>query len=161
MSISTVQQSDPVIYIFSFSHIILHHVPSQMTVIQQDLIPHPLQMQQFAPINPKLPVHLTPFSSPLATTSLFSKSMSFFSVERFLCAVYQIPDISDIIWYLSLSFCLISLRMRVSSFIHVAAKRFPSSQSQGVSFHRQGFYHVLETPRVTERKKSTLSCLPF
>ena len=31
------------------------------------------------------------------TTSLFSKSMIFFSVERFLCAVCYIPDISDII----------------------------------------------------------------
>ena len=46
----------------SFSHIILH-VPSQVTrysslcYIQQDLIAYPLQMQQFAFTNPKLPVH--------------------------------------------------------------------------------------------------------
>ena len=31
LSISTVQESDPVIYTHSFSHIIFHHVPSQVT----------------------------------------------------------------------------------------------------------------------------------
>jgi len=46
----------------------------------------------------------TLFPSPRATTSLLSKSMILFSVERFICAVYQIPDRSDIIWYLSFSF---------------------------------------------------------
>ena len=30
LPISTVQQSDPVIYVHSFPHIILHHVPSQV-----------------------------------------------------------------------------------------------------------------------------------
>uniref|UniRef100_A0A8D1UY61 Interferon-induced GTP-binding protein Mx1 n=1 Tax=Sus scrofa TaxID=9823 RepID=A0A8D1UY61_PIG len=38
--------------------------------------------RRFASINPRFPVHPPP--SPLATTSLFSKSMSFFSVERFI-----------------------------------------------------------------------------
>ena len=62
---STVHQSDPAthIYTHSFSHIIsfimLHHkwldiVPS---AIQQDLIAYPLQMQEFASINPGFPVH--------------------------------------------------------------------------------------------------------
>ena len=31
---------------------------------------------------------ITPSPSPLATTSLFSKSMIFFSMERFICAIY-------------------------------------------------------------------------
>ena len=35
----------------------------------------------------------------LATMSLFSESMIFFSVERFICAVYQIPDMSDTILF--------------------------------------------------------------
>ena len=52
----------------------------------------------YQPQTPR-PSHYLP--SPLATTSLFSKSMIFFSVERFICAVYQIPDMSDIICYLS------------------------------------------------------------
>ena len=58
--------------------------------IQQNLIAYPLQMQQIESVNPRLPVHLTPSPSPtpLATTSLFFQSMSFFSVEKFICAVY-------------------------------------------------------------------------
>ena len=108
-------------YIF-FPHMILLHrkwldtVPS---ATQQDLIANPFQRQQSASMNPKHPIHPTPSPSPLAATSLFTKSMSFFSVARFLCAVYWIPDISDIIRYLSFSFSfwLTSLRMRVSSSI--------------------------------------------
>ena len=90
-----------------FSHIIiLHHkgldiIPS---ATQQDLIANPFQRQYSASINPKLPNHPTPSPSTLATTSLLSKSMIFFSVERFLSALCYIPDISDIIWYLSFSF---------------------------------------------------------
>ena len=38
--------------------------------------------QYFASVNPRLPVHPTPFPSPLSTTSLFSTCMSFPSVER-------------------------------------------------------------------------------
>ena len=70
---------------------------------------------------PKFQVPPTPSTSLLVTTSLFSMSMIFISVERFICAIYQIPDISEIIWYLSFSFWLISLSMRVSCLIHVAA----------------------------------------
>ena len=81
------------IYIYSFSHITFYHVPSQMTrhsslCCTEDLIAYPLQMQYFASINPKLPVYPTPSPSSLTITSLFSKSMSSFSVERFICAVY-------------------------------------------------------------------------
>ena len=78
--------------------------------IQQDLIANPFQMQS---VNPRFPVHPTPSSSPLATTSLCSKFMTLSSVERFICAVYYIPDRGNIIWYLSFSFWLTSLGMRV------------------------------------------------
>ena len=74
-----------------FSHnIMLHHkwldiVPNAM---QQDLIANPLQRQEFTSINPKLPIHPTPFSFPLETVNTLSKSMVFFSVERFISALY-------------------------------------------------------------------------
>ena len=74
-----------------------------LNATQQDLIVNPLQEQEFESINPKLLIPPTPSLSPQAATSLFSKSMIFFSVEMFICAVYLIPAISDIIWYLSLS----------------------------------------------------------
>ena len=45
----------------------------------------------------------------------------FFSEERFICTVYETPDISDTIWYLSFSFWLSSRSVRVSSSIPVAA----------------------------------------
>ena len=43
--------------------------------IQQDLIAYPLQMQEFASMNPRLLVHSTPSPSPPATTSPFSKAV--------------------------------------------------------------------------------------
>ena len=89
-----------------------------LNAIQQDLL---VNLFQVVSDNPKLPMPPTPSPSHQATTGLFSKSMIFFSEEMFICAGYQIPAISDIIWYLSLSFWLISLRMRFSSSIHVAA----------------------------------------
>ena len=89
----TVQHGDPVrltcIHSF-FSHYVFHHkwldrVPSDT---QQDPIANPSWRQHSASIYPKIPVPPTPSPSPLATTRLFSKSMIFFSVERFLCARY-------------------------------------------------------------------------
>ena len=78
------------ILFLTLSSIMLHHtwldiVPS---AIQQDLITYPFQRQWFASINPRFPILPTPSHSSLATTSLFSKSMSFFSVESFICALY-------------------------------------------------------------------------
>ena len=58
---------------------------------QQDLIINPFQGQQFASDNPNNPTLLilpTPYLSPWAATSLFSKSVIFFSVEMFICAIY-------------------------------------------------------------------------
>ena len=59
-----------------------------LSATEQDLIVNPFQKQYFASVNPKLPIHPTSSLSPQETTSLFSKSMIFFSVERFICAVY-------------------------------------------------------------------------
>ena len=89
-----------------------------LNATQQDLL---VNLFQVVSDKPKLLIPPTPSLSYQAATSLFSKSMIFFSEEMFIFAEYQIPVISDIIWYLSLSFWLISLRMRFSSSIHVAA----------------------------------------
>ena len=103
------------ILFFTLSSIMFHHewlhiVPC---AIQQDLIPYPLQMPQFASTNPKLPVHPTPSPSPSATTSLFptSRSLSFLWKGAFV--PYIRFQICDIIWYSSFSFWLSSLSMRV------------------------------------------------
>ena len=91
----------------------LHHkwLDRVPRAVQQDLIAYPLQMQSFASVNPKLPVHPSPSSSPLATTSLW---------VSFLCKGSFVPysrfQICDILW--DLSFWLTSLSMRVSSSIH-------------------------------------------
>ena len=73
---SKVTQSHIHIYILflTLSSIMLHRkwldiVPS---AIQPDLTAYQFQRQQFASINPGFPVHLTPSSTSLATTSLFS-----------------------------------------------------------------------------------------
>lgn len=56
-----------------------------LNATQQDLFVDPFQIVSD---NPKLPIPPTPSLSPQAATSLFSKSMIFFSVERFICAIY-------------------------------------------------------------------------
>ena len=75
-----------------------------LNVTQWDLIVNPFQEQKFASVKPKQLILPTPFLSPWAATSLFSKSMIFISEERSIWAIYQIPDISDITWCLSFSF---------------------------------------------------------
>jgi len=52
--------------------------------------------------------------------SVFYVWVCFCSVDRFICAIFYIPHISDI-RYLSFSFWLTSLSMKISSSIHVAA----------------------------------------
>ena len=59
-----------------------------LNATQQNVIINPFQQQEFASVNPRLPIPPTPSLSPWATTSLFSKSMIFFSEETFICAVY-------------------------------------------------------------------------
>ena len=82
--ISAVQKvTESYIYMHSLLYIVFHHVLYQETgcislCCTVDLIAYLFQMQQFASINPKLPVHPTPSLLPLTTTSLFSMSMSLF-----------------------------------------------------------------------------------
>ena len=119
--------SYPYMYIFFPPPFVLlqyEYLDIVLNATQHDLIVNPFQV---ASDNPKLLIPPTSSLSCRAATSLFSKSMIFFSVEMFICAGCQIPVISDIIWYLSLSFWLISLRMRFSSSIHVAANGIMSS----------------------------------
>ena len=72
-------------YILFFSHYVLHLSDYTEFPVLHSKIP---LLIHSASIYPKLPVPPTPSPSPLATTSLFSKSMIFFSMESFLCAVY-------------------------------------------------------------------------
>ena len=94
MLYSKVTQSYIYIYIYVFfftlSSIMFHHKSLDRVpwAIQQDLIAYPFQKQEFASIKPRLPVHPNRPTPSLATTSPFSKSMSFFSVERFICVIY-------------------------------------------------------------------------
>ena len=65
------------LYMYNFTHIILHPVPSQVIgysscAIERDLIAYPLQMQEFASTNPKLPVHPIPSLSPPTNTICLS-----------------------------------------------------------------------------------------
>ena len=74
-------------------HILISHIKCSIisdiiSATQQDPIADTSQRQHSVSIYPKPPVPPTPSPFPLATTSLFSKSMIFFSVEKFLCAVY-------------------------------------------------------------------------
>ena len=55
-------------------------------------------------VNPNLLIYPTPCLSSLVTISLFSKSVSRFCfVNKFICIIFQILRISDIILYLSFS----------------------------------------------------------
>ena len=97
-SISAVQQGDPVIqiHIFFFSH----YPPScSITVIGYSPLCYTAGSRCSSTPNAIVCIYyLTPDPShypPLATTSLFSMSMSLFFVGRFICAIYKISDISD------------------------------------------------------------------
>ena len=80
---SKVTQSHTQVYIL-FSHIImLHHVTRHSSQCYiEDLIVNPSQRQQSTSVNPKNPILPTPSPSPLATPSLFSKSMIFLFYEK-------------------------------------------------------------------------------
>ena len=56
-----------------------------LNATQQDLL---VNLFQVVSDNPKIPNPPTPSLSQQAATSLFSKSMIFFSVEMFICAGY-------------------------------------------------------------------------
>ena len=93
LSISAIQQSDPVTHAHTRAHththththiiltscslhypcIILHHVPSQVIryivfcAIQQDLLACTFQMQEFSSTNLRFPIHPSPSPAPLHT----------------------------------------------------------------------------------------------
>ena len=59
-------------------------------------------MQQSVYVNPDLPIYsFLPY--PLVTIKLFSTSVTLCFVNKFICIIFQIPDISDIICYFSFS----------------------------------------------------------
>ena len=75
------------VYIFSPPFVLLQYkyLDIVLNATQQDLLVNPFQVVSD---NPMLPIPPTPSLSPQAATSLFSKSMIFFSLETFICAVY-------------------------------------------------------------------------
>ena len=81
--------SQSYLYVHSFSHIILHHVTSQVIryifpcAIQQYLIAHPFQMQEFSSTNPILPIHPTPSPYPV------SKHKFVLHVHNLLCFAHR------------------------------------------------------------------------
>ena len=128
LSISTVHQNDPVIHIYTFFY--SYYLPS--CSITSDWIYFPMLYNRIS-----LLIHSKCYCLPLLTPKFQSIPLPplpwqpqvcslclwicFFSVDMFTCALYYIPEISDIIWYVSFSFWLTSLSTRVSSSIHVAA----------------------------------------
>ena len=78
-------------YIICFPPIVVlrcKYLDMVLSATQQDLIVNPFQEQYFASDNPTLLIPPTPSLSPWAATSLFSKSVIFFSVQTFIYAVY-------------------------------------------------------------------------
>ena len=74
------------VYIFPPPFVLLQYKYQDIVLnaTQQDLLVNAFQIVSN---NPKLPIPPTPSLSPQAATSLFSKFMIFFSVERFICAI--------------------------------------------------------------------------
>ena len=89
------------IHIHFFSLIILHHVPSQVIIvpcaIQQDLIAHAPQMQEFVSTKLRLPVHPTPSSSPQQTQVCLHIHDLFCFVDRSLVPYFR-PHIQMILY---------------------------------------------------------------
>ena len=93
ISFSTVQHGDPVRHtcIHSFSPIVMlccKHLVIVLSATQQDLIVNTFKSNSLHPLTSSSQSIPLPPHPPQATTSLFSKSMIFFSVERFICAIY-------------------------------------------------------------------------
>ena len=119
LSIYGIQHSEPGIYIYthtqthththtyiythSFFHTIFHHVLCQeirYSFLCCTVGPHCLSIL-YVIISISQPQTVP---CPLAITGLFSLSMVYFTfIYRIICAIFQIPHISHIIWYLSFS----------------------------------------------------------
>ena len=122
---SKVTQSHIYVYAFFFSHylpscsIISDQIQFPVLYSRISLLIHSKGNGLHLLIPDSQSTHSLPL--PLGNHKSLLQVYEFFSVERFIYAVCQIPDICDIIWYLSFSFRLISLSTRVSSSIHVTA----------------------------------------
>ena len=69
-----------------------------LCAIQEDLAVYPFYIQKLTFANTNLHPSLNPH--PLATISQFSTSVILFCfIERFICVIFFIPRVSDIIWY--------------------------------------------------------------
>ena len=67
-----------IFFIIFFSIMVYYRIMNVVPcVTQQDLVVYPFSIHSFATVNPKLPVLPFPTSSHLATTSLFSMSVSY------------------------------------------------------------------------------------
>ena len=131
------------ILFLTLSPIMLYHkwldiVPC---AVEQDLIAYSLQMQKFASTNPKLPDHIPPSPSFLATTSLFFMSMNLFCFCGEVHLFHML--ISRYKWYNMVSVCLTSLNMRVSNSIHVVQMTlycsFFVAESYSIVYMHQNF----------------------
>ena len=69
---------------------------------------------------------LSPPHSPLATARLFPTSMSLDVFCLLFSSIDYVPVKGEIIWYLSLTVCLISISIMLSSSIHALAKGISS-----------------------------------
>ena len=114
------------ISIHTLSHIIFHHVPLQ--VIEHSFLCYRTSLSIHSKCNSLhlltlnsqsiLLPHLPPWRPQLSYPCLW---VCFCFVDRFICAIFYIPHISDIIQYLYFTFWRISLSMRISGSIQVAA----------------------------------------
>ena len=120
-------------YIYILFHILFHYDLSEdIEYISKTLLfIHPIYniLPLLIPNSHSFPP-LDPF--PLATTSLFSISVSLFLFHRYV-DLYRILD-STYKWYLSFSFWLTSLSIIISRSIHVAADDIISFDSFKLGF---------------------------
>ena len=120
LSISSVQQNDPVIQLYTlYFSFIFHHVPSQVTghsSLCYTAGPHCLPILNVNSLT--LNSQSIPLPPPLAlaTTSLLSLSKSLFLFCRTVPLCHILDSTCGIIWYLPFF-----LSMRIHSSIYVAA----------------------------------------
>ena len=135
MFISAVQLSNSayILYIYIYAHIytifhtLFHYGLSEdIKYISLFYIVRPhclfiVYICWFVSASPKLPFLPFPASPPpLATTSLFSISVSTFLFPRYAHLCHSLGShICDVVWYLSFSFWLTSFGMIISRSIHV------------------------------------------
>ena len=98
----------------------LHPTPAEPTSPPQ-FCPCVLYNSSCNPLFPLSPPH-----SPLATARLFPTSMSLVVFCLLFSSIHYVPVKGEIIWYLSLTVCIISLSIMLSSSIHAVAKSISS-----------------------------------